>query len=154
MAYHDVDAAPALENLLLDMPGDYVIRVQAFNGAQTGAVDVLLTTRPRLLPCEPGEYTLAAQTVTTCQLELEAGDRLTLTVRDTSGTLDPVLRLYDADRHLVALNDDHATFSTTLNVFDAALFDYQVTVTGRYDVQISDFSGAAGAFELSLDHAG
>jgi hypothetical protein len=54
-----------------------------------------------------------------------------------------VLRLYDADRHLVALNDDHATFSTTLNVFDAALFDYQVTVTGRYDVQISDFSGAA-----------
>ncbi len=153
LVYHDLDAIPALEDLLLSKVGDYTITLHTFNGVQTGAVEVTLTTRPRLMMCEPVEIELAAHTPYTCWLDLEASQQLTITARDVSGTLDPVLRLYIADELLV-LNDDHGMASIELNVFDAALLDFTVPASARYRVQVSDFAGATGTVELSLDRAG
>ena len=107
---------------------------------------------PHIPPCDstPQPVTLRPHTPFTCWLELDEAGTLTASARDTSGTLDPVLRLFDADMNLLALNDDHGSGDLTLNVLDAKLAEIGAGV-GQYQLQVSDFSGAAGTVELTIE---
>ena len=52
--------------------------------------------------------------------------------------------------NLLALNDDHGSGDLTLNVLDAKLAEIGAGV-GQYQLQVSDFSGAAGTVELTIE---
>ncbi|MBZ0299956.1 MAG: hypothetical protein K8J31_09455, partial [Anaerolineae bacterium] len=85
----------ALVDLSLDEAGTYTLRVNSFSGAQSGDVEVRLESRPQIGPCAlPSQpVNLRANRVFSCWLDLKAGQVVTLTARDTSGSLDPLLAL-------------------------------------------------------------
>ena len=143
----------AVTNLIINEAGDYTLRIHSFSGAQSGDVEVLVRSSLLVEACETPAQTveLLPHRAFTCLLDLEVGQTVTLTARDTSGTLDPVLTLLDADGTLLARNDDHASADLTLNVLDAQIADYEVEEAGTYRVRVSDFGGAAGTLELLIE---
>ena len=158
---YDDDLLPTdavIEKLILPQSGTYTIRVNTYGGIFPGEVEM------RLLEADLFEATIKeSDDVLTLTASLptnqsysytfgaRAGDVMQIRVRDTSGTLDPVLRLLDSDGNQIAFNDDHGTASTTLDVFDAMLSGVTVSADGRYTLIISDFLGRSGAFELVIE---
>ena len=148
-----------LENLQLTAVGTYTLRLNSFNGVSKGQVELVF---------EPGDiYEAAIQddgdtTIITAKLPAfgrytytfssEGSETLTITARDTSGTLDPLLRLRDPSGEVVAFNDDHAAFNLSLDTFDAQIVDFAVAEAGEYSVEVTDFAGRVGTFELTILH--
>lgn len=143
----------AISGLLLEETGSYTLRIHSFSGAQSGEVEVLVQSEPLIQPCvTPAQAVeLAAHQPFVCLLDLQAGQTVALTARDTSSTLDPVLALLDADDVLLAQNDDHNSDDLLLNVLDARIAKYEISTTGTYTVRVSDFGGAAGALDLRIE---
>ena len=158
----DDDGGAAVSGLLptdahiarLDLPGAgvYTLRVHSFSGAQSGSVEVALAVLPALPPCAIGQQTitLARGDTFRCALNLPAGAHFTVTVRDTSGTLDPLLTLYGPAGERLAVNDDHGGADTTLDVLDARLMDVAAAAAGVHIVTVTDFAGAAGTATLTV----
>jgi hypothetical protein len=165
MAYDDDhgtarDELAALDSAIVDFvppaAGTYTLRIHSFNGAQSGDVEVRVQALPLIPNCDTPLHhaTLATNGTAACWLALDAGATLTLAARDVSGTLDPVLRLLDADGAVLAHNDDHAGDDLTLNVLDAKIVDYPIPTDGRFLVEVRDFGSAAGTVEVEIDRAG
>jgi hypothetical protein len=164
LAYND-DHGPALDNLapldsaivdfVLPAAGTYTLRLHSFNGAQSGDIEILVQSSPLVPPCDIPLHSvmLTANRTVACWLELEADTTLTLSARDVSGTLDPVLRLLDADGNMLAYNDDHGSADLTLNTLDSKIADYVVPADGMYMIEVRDFGSAAGAVEIMIDQA-
>lgn len=140
-----------IEPFTLPADGEYTIRVNSFSGAQTGQVIVTVQVHS-LFACPANSvqwFALAANERFLCSVQIKAGSKITVTARDVSSTLDPVLEVWhEAER--VAYNDDHGTANAALNTLDAAIVDMIIDTEGEYIVYVSDFSGAAGAFELFI----
>jgi hypothetical protein len=137
----------AIDAFVLPADGEYTLRVNSFSGAQTGEVEITLSLREPLPPCAAQVVELAANARFGCTLHVTPGDSFTLTVRDLSGTLDPVLDVY-LDDERVAHNDDHASDDPTLDTLDA-----RVSFTAEretYLVYVHDFRGAAGTFAVEI----
>jgi hypothetical protein len=148
------DLAPqdaAITNLYINEAGDYTLRIHSFSGAQSGEVEVIVRSSSLVEACETGAVELLPHRAFRCTLDVQAAQTLTVTARDTSGTLDPVLTLLDSDGTLLVQNDDHTSADLTLNVLDAQITSYEVTEAGAYTLQVSDFGGAAGTLDLLLD---
>lgn len=148
------DLAPqdsAITNLIVAEAGNYTLRLHSFSGAQSGDVEVVVQSKPLVEACPTGDIPLLPHRAFTCQLDLQAGQTVTLSARDTSGTLDPVLALLDPTGAQAARNDDHASADLKLNVLDAQIAAYAVEQTGTYTVRVSDFGGAAGTFNLLVE---
>lgn len=148
----------AIEKLILPESGTYTIRVNTYGGIFLGEVEVTLLEADlyeAAITESDGLLTITALLPAhqryTYMFEVAVGDVLQITARDTSGTLDPVLRLVDDSGALIAFNDDHGTASTELDVFDAMLRDVMIEAGGRYTVIVGDFLGRAGAFELEIE---
>lgn len=152
----EIDTDAQFSALMLPAAGTYIIRIDTFNGVTGGEVDVTLTTVDPFDTTQ--EETNTAQIVKGSLPELmpfryvlnvAAGEMWQITARDTSGSLDPMLFMYDAAGDLIAANDDHETFDLTLNRLDA-----QLTVTAEDDatwtLELRDFMGQSGTFELQL----
>lgn len=161
LAYNDdhhtnlPDLLPADAHIArLDLPGagTYTLRIHSFSGAQDGPVEVTLTALPALMTCATGEQavTLAGADTFRCTLDLPDGAAVTITARDMSGTLDPVLALYGPDGARVAFNDDHGTADVALNLLDARLTGFTTPAAGVYTLAVRDFSGAAGSLALAV----
>lgn len=143
----------AIENLVLATAGDYTIRVNSFNGAQSGDIEVTIEQIPLAEPCEMPLQVgkLARNGSFFCTFTVDSGTKMTITARDISGTLDPVLTVLDSRSERVAYNDDHSSVNLTLNTLDAQISDLTLSAGESYTVQVIDFSGAAGTFELSFE---
>lgn len=76
----------------------------------------------------------------------EPGDVVSIMVQATSGTLDPVLRIFDSDGVLVTWNDD---FNYPENS-DAIVEAMTVPQAGTYTVEVSSFADTTGNFTLTL----
>jgi hypothetical protein len=148
-----------LENLPLTAVGTYTLRLNSFNGVSKGEVELRIEAgdiyEARIE--ENGDTTIISAKLPAYgryayTFSSEAGDTLTMTARDTSGTLDPVLRLRDSAGEVVAFNDDHTTFDLSLDTLDAQIVEFIVAETGDYTLEVTDFAGRAGTFELTLLH--
>ena len=93
------------------------------------------------------------------QVQLDAGNRLTVDIDTPVSFLDPILRLFDSEGNQVAVNDDfngldsfisfNATASDTyfIGVSSYSNFDYDPFVAG------SDFGGSTGEYTINIDLA-
>lgn len=91
-----------------------------------------------------GEVT-AAQPRAVFELELRAGEPVTLTTASARTTFDTILTLNGPDGRTVAENDDTATALTSQII-------YVPTRTGRHRAIVTGFGGATGAFELIVSN--
>jgi hypothetical protein len=82
----------------------------------------------------------------TFDLELSAGETITVTVTATSGDLDPILALLDEGGDVVAQNDDIDTDGGNYN----SEFTYTAEADGIYTIHITAFSETAGDFLLTI----
>lgn len=80
-------------------------------------------------------------------LQAQRGEVLDLTMRRTSGSLDPQLDLVTPDGHTLAQNDDDPASQGTL---DAAIRDFTVLEDGVYVVVATRFGREAGSTEGSF----
>jgi len=143
-----------LEGVELPIDGLYSIRVDSFNGVSAGEVEVILTQPTE----EYSEITSDNLTIIAGEilklgsldytLEVEADTTLSILARDTSGTLDPVLYIYDADDTLIDFNDDHQSVDLTLDVLDAGVIDLAIAENMILTVRVSDYLGRSGSVEL------
>ncbi len=82
----------------------------------------------------------------TFDLELTAGETVSITVTATSGNLDPILELLDADGNVAAQNDDIDTEGGNYN----AQFTYTADADGIYTIRITAFQESEGDFLLTV----
>lgn len=160
LAYNDNfgdSSNPRIENLSVDK-GDYYIYVDSFNGVSEGDVDVLVKNGNRfneqIVSTETGVEiyaTLPEAALYRYQIELKAEEVLTLTAKDMSGTLDPYLRILDERGNAVAVNDDHSGEDTSLDIFDARITNWTVPEHALYTIELRDFLGRSGEFELKIE---
>jgi hypothetical protein len=61
------------------------------------------------------------------------------------------LRLFDSDDELIAMNDDHGSQDLTLDVLDSRLLDVEIPADGDYIIQLTDFLGREGTFEIRVE---
>lgn len=133
--------------------GTYTLRIHTFSGAQSGAVRVTVSAVPLLADCpvERESIHLRRYDRFTCTLNLTAADVVTITARDASGGLDPVLMLLKASGERAVLNDDHGTQDFTLNTLDARIAEFVPPAAGVYTLAVHDFGGMAGEIDLIID---
>lgn len=138
-----------IERLTLPSDGDYIIRVNSFSGAQSG--DVEITVRAALPSCEPPLWIaeLRENESFSCSLTVEDESEITVSARDVSGTLDPVVTVYANDERIAA-NDDHDSANAALDMLDAEV-SFEAAINPI--LVVSDFSGAAGTVELRIEIA-
>lgn len=150
----------ALHKLELPDAGMYQIRVDTYGGIFPGEVEVTLIAddlfAPTFTESDAGlivEASLPYHRAYRYTFEVDAGEIITLTARDTSGTLDLLLGLADANDDVLAFNDDHASINATLNALDPRITDFAIPVSGRYTVIVRDFIGTAGTFSLHIQRS-
>ncbi|PJF23045.1 MAG: hypothetical protein CUN56_02885 [Phototrophicales bacterium] len=157
---NDPDLRPTdavIQALWIKADGEYRIIANTYGGIYAG--DVVLT----LMRDDLFDITITTsdtQTVITGDLpastpyhypfSARAGDVISVTLRDTSGTLDPILTLVDANGQVIAQNDDHAGDDLTLNVFDSKLHQVILPHTNEYTLIVRDFLGMSGTFEMVI----
>lgn len=164
LAYRDdlvseagIETDAAIENLLLEEAGSYLILVDSFNGVSEGQVEVEIRRgdwfQQSIFKTENTTLIrgkLPADRVYRYELTVEVDSVWMFTARDLSGTLDPFLRVLDEAGELIMQNDDHDGSDFSLNTFDSRLVGVQLEAGRVYRIEIRDFLGRAGEFELSL----
>ena len=146
----------SLQNLELSVAGIYRIRVDSFNGVSEGLVEVIITQQSEAynelatdkLRVVRGD--LPKQQSLSYTVDVPAGTSLSIIARDSSGTLDPVLRVYDANGALIAFNDDHQSDDLSLDILDARLTNLTLTDDGPLTIVVSDYLGRSGSVELMI----
>jgi hypothetical protein len=81
---------------------------------------------------------------------LQAGDVVTITARRLSLDVDTVLRLVSPGGEAIE-NDDHETSAYFASAYDSQILDYSVSESGSYTIEVSELSGLAGSFMLTVN---
>lgn len=159
IAYNDntaEDSSAKVENLLLH-PDTYTIWIDSFNGVSEGDVELIIEpVNPFNEAISTSEntielvVTLPEDTIYRYTLELTENDIVTISIRDISGTLDPYLQVLDDNDMMLISNDDHQSTDLTLNRLDSRISQWQVPENGIYTIEIRDFLGNHGQFELTI----
>jgi hypothetical protein len=142
-----------LKAIRLTETGDYLIRADTYGGVFAGEFEIII------IPSDPFEregadndmifylprYAIFSETVI-----FDAGDVMTLTAQDLSGTLDPFLWITAPDGSILGENDDHPSADFTLGLLDSRITDLTITQTGDYQIHVRDFLGRAGHIRLMI----
>jgi len=138
------------ESLIFNAPqeGLYVLVVSESGEAGTYSVGL---SKPKTLEGESeNRATLGilapSLPVQRWQIEVQSGMSLSATLTPESGTLDPLLRLYNPQGTLVAENDDAEDGSLG---FGAQLSDITLSFNGTYTLEVQQISGE-GVYQLSI----
>lgn len=158
LADGQIDRNAHLTDLFLPEVGLYTIRVDSFNGVSEGEVVISLEALPRSeAEIEDLDSATRIQTklrqgeVFSYSITLEAEAQLTITARDLSGTLDPIIHLRDEAGAILASNDDHTSDDLTLNLFDAQIVDFGIGDSSIVQLEVLDFLGRAGDIEIRIE---
>jgi hypothetical protein len=163
LAYHDdtrigdeVDSNATLTNILLPSDGEYTLQVDSFNGVSEGAVTVVMSEVAPFTVLESDESS------TQLQVDLRVGDvfvyalptadtaqTLQITVRDTSNTLDPFIRIRNSDGEIITTVDDTPSLAELLNLFDSQV-RIEIPANTNYTLEVIDFLGRVGQVEIYI----
>lgn len=147
------DASARLMNIRILESGPYTARIDSFNGVSEGEATLRIhqgqLSVPALADAE-AMLTLFENEITTQAVAFEATMNYTIIARDSSGNVDPVLRIRDENGAIVAQNDDHGRFDLSLAPFDAALYDWSPPEEGTYRLEILDFLGRPGNIRIEI----
>lgn len=141
--------APSIVRVPVGDAGDYIVRVNTFNGEGIGDVEITLIVEPPLTLTPDTlaiRVPLGANAIETVLIQGFDGEAA-ITVRDPNGLLDPRAELIGGGGVVVAANDDHGTADVSLNRFDARL---TVGIPDGAALQITEFLGRAGWVEVSI----
>jgi len=149
----------ALADLTLPRTGRYFVVAGRFGyglGSSAGAYELRMTRKGVLSAggssLRYGDSVIGtiskAQPEVSYSFPAQQGDILDISMVRSSGTLDPVLRVYDSERALIAENDDQD--SETRNARVAGLV---VGRSGDYIILASRYDDSAGSFVLSIEQA-
>jgi hypothetical protein len=161
----DLDSFDSLiEDLELPVAGDYIIRVNTFNGAGEGSVEVLVsdtnataesTDAPSDTASTGGSETVPGEVPDNesfiYEFDAVANEIVTVTVRATDNVLDPRVSLLNAAGDTLISNDDHSSDDSTLGRYDSRISSFAIPEAGTYTLEISGFGGTGGEFELTID---
>jgi hypothetical protein len=146
-----------IEDLELPEAGVYIIRVNSFTGASTGIVEVTLeSSGGRNVDGSSTiviEDRLRSNRTYETTFEGNEGDVVTITVRDLpedDADIDPLVTLLDEDGEVLAENDDHENRDASLDLFDARIENFALPADGTYTIEVDEFFGDAGDFELII----
>jgi hypothetical protein len=115
--------------------GDYTLvldRANTASGTQTTSVNYGDTILGLITPEQPLIFYF---------LRAERGDVVNISLRRTSGNLDPLLHLATSDGRILASNDDDPEAAGTL---DAGIYNYIIFESGVYLVVVTRFGEEAG----------
>ncbi|MCC6616003.1 MAG: PPC domain-containing protein [Anaerolineae bacterium] len=160
LVYGDLAETDALINdLVLPEAGDYRILVRTFSGTGGGRLQIALTAAPppvqspvsdgsgvvRILIKVP-DYGVAEYAV-----QMYAGQRLSLSARSYTSTLDPILELLNPQMDLITENDDHGDQGAELGEHDSYIGGIDINEAGIYIARVRGFGGAGGDVELMVE---
>ncbi len=159
LAYNDnfgEDNSAKIDTLLL-VPDTYTIWIDSFNGVSDGDVEVIISLSDPFNEIRSTaenstiiNVSLPQDAIYRYALELSENDTATISVRDISGTLDPYISVLDENDSELVSNDDHQSMDLTLNRLDSLISDWLVSVDGIYTIEVRDFLGNSGEFELVI----
>ncbi|MCA9912951.1 MAG: PPC domain-containing protein, partial [Anaerolineae bacterium] len=137
-----------LRELLLQQPGNYAIIVERQDGTGEYRLGV---SAPQTLELAAGTTTrngairesLPAQRYT---FSASGGQTLTITLSANSGTLDPLLRLLDANGNVLVENDDAE--ENDLGT-DAQIYQFSIPFSSTYTIEAGRFDGE-GEYTLEI----
>ncbi|MEO1162783.1 MAG: hypothetical protein AAFV98_03280 [Chloroflexota bacterium] len=142
---------PQIDRYELRRDGDYVVIVEATLGA--GRYDLALNIA-QVLTFAEGTDTISVEGTIDTVLPVQywivrgnAGQNFTVTMRNTSGNLDPFLRLRRSNGEILAENDDGFDISLGL---DARIDPFRLPVNGDYIIDATRFSGS-GTYTLTIE---
>jgi len=122
--------------------------------AVEGGESIVTPVGPVSTPSMDGqEVTLSGQVragdTFTYELAANAGNVYTISVRGQDD-FDSRLIISDPEGFVVAENDDHSSEDRTLDTFDSQVESLIIQENGTYTVEVTDYSGDAGSFELAI----
>ncbi len=82
--------------------------------------------------------------------DASAGDTVTITVRGLGLEFDPHVQLLSPDGEVLVENEDHETPAFGLGDYDAQIAQFVIPADGTYSIQVTEYDGAAGSFELTI----
>jgi hypothetical protein len=163
LAYHDdtrigeeVDSNATLTHILLLSAGEYTLQVDSFNGVSEGDVTVVMSE------VAPFNVLESDETSTRLQADLRVGSTfvyalpssntpqtLQITVKDISNSLDPFIRIRNADGEIITTVDDTPNFAELLNLFDSRV-SIEIPANTNYTLEVIDFLGRSGQVEIHI----
>lgn len=115
--------------------GNFQVGMRRTERLGSGSVE---TRRGAVDAARPSEYWIFDGT---------AGQRITITMSNLTGTLDPLLRLLDAEGTELTLNDDAENAELGR---DAQIFEFRLPASGEYLIEASRFDGV-GDYQLDVE---
>ncbi len=150
-------SVPFTVEMMLDLALSQQNQPQTIAAPEGAALVPQLTLETAALPTpEDGDLrtltfaTLDADAVYSESIDLQVGDVVTITARRLSLDVDTVLTLLSPAGEVAAENDDHEAPAYFTSAYDSQIVAYEVTESGTYTVEVSDLSGLAGSFMLTL----
>lgn len=150
-----------IANVKLPSDGLYRVVVNSFAPGVTGPVEVLLSSgstpvvvsTPSTLsyPIVTNEQRSVPAGGSDCiNLDLLAGETVTIAVRALDTTLDTQATLNAPNGSQLAFNDDQIGNNTALGRFDSLIAAQPVVESGTHSLCISGFAGSGGAYDLTI----
>ena len=159
MAYNDNfpnEANPRdaqLSNIRLTETGIYTIRADTYGGVFAGEFEITITSSDpfeKQITDDDMIFYLPRYAIFGESVTFKAGDVVTITAQDLSGTLDPFLWITTPDGAIIAENDDHTSADFGLGLLDSRITDLTIPQTGDYQIHVRDFLGRAGHIRLTI----
>lgn len=142
---------PQIDRYELRRDGEYIVLVEATFGE--GRYDLALNVA-QTLTFEEGSDTITIDGTISEALPTQywivrgnAGENFTITMRNTSGSLDPFLRLRQPNGEILEENDD--SFDIDLG-FDARIDPLRLPINGNYIIDATRFDGS-GTYSLTVE---
>jgi hypothetical protein len=132
----------------------YTLLIDSFNGVSEGEVTLQVErfgSELQLRENEPLVASLVEGNTLRLLYTAETAQTVLISVRDVGGTLDPLVRVYDANGQLLVLGDDNTVTDGRFNTLDTEVA--VMLPVGEVILELSDFLGRAGELEILVESA-
>lgn len=153
----DISVSDAvIEHLSLNEAGNYLIRVDSFNGVSVGDVEITLHTEPKFEIISEQDNLLVLQVdlrenqTFIYKLEPENNGIITVTV-EAQGITDTILQLRDSNDEIIAENDDYSGTEVFVSSLSSRIEDIAVQADEAYYLHVNEFLGRPATIGVTIE---